>query len=82
MAQVGTSQLSPPLLIDFHKTMMRESARATRDAIIRHKPHDPLSRLIILRTISRAIWQQTVPLARRVIGTRPLGAKFIQISAG
>eukprot|EP00959_Pyramimonas_sp_CCMP1952_P385194 8072838-Pyramimonas_sp.AAC.1 len=59
---------------------MRAAARLTRDAIIRHKPHDPMTRLIILRTISRAVWQQNIPLARRVMHTHPLGIKFIALS--
>eukprot|EP00959_Pyramimonas_sp_CCMP1952_P022065 463888-Pyramimonas_sp.AAC.1 len=71
--------LSPPLKVAYHKRLMKAAAQHTRNHMIVHSPNDPLSRLAVLRSISRAVWNQTVGLAQKVYRSHPLGRRFLDI---
>eukprot|EP00959_Pyramimonas_sp_CCMP1952_P455773 9472091-Pyramimonas_sp.AAC.2 len=66
MEEADVSELSPPLLIEFRKKLMRSAAQHARDSLFANHPHSPLTGLIILKTISRALWHQDVHLANRL----------------
>eukprot|EP00959_Pyramimonas_sp_CCMP1952_P446281 9343898-Pyramimonas_sp.AAC.1 len=58
---------------------MFEAARHARNRLLTGKPHDPLSRYVACRTIARAVWNQDMALARRIVLSHPFGRKFISL---
>eukprot|EP00959_Pyramimonas_sp_CCMP1952_P090089 1886131-Pyramimonas_sp.AAC.1 len=46
---------------------MREAARYARNAMFTHDPTNPESKMIILRSVARAVWRQDIVLARRLL---------------
>eukprot|EP00959_Pyramimonas_sp_CCMP1952_P032553 683145-Pyramimonas_sp.AAC.1 len=73
------SELSPPLLIEFHKKLTRSAAQHALDSLIVHHPRSPLAGLIILKTRSRALWHQDVKLANRLQRTHWMGRKYLLV---
>eukprot|EP00959_Pyramimonas_sp_CCMP1952_P414427 8683366-Pyramimonas_sp.AAC.1 len=46
-----------------HKRLMREAARRVRDSFVKHGALDNDSKLLILRSVARAVWRDDIILA-------------------
>eukprot|EP00959_Pyramimonas_sp_CCMP1952_P372049 7790793-Pyramimonas_sp.AAC.1 len=71
--------MTPPMLLDFHTRMIREAARHVRNLLIRRFPGDLFARHVVLKSIARAVWRQDVVLAGRILGSHPLGDKYLEL---
>eukprot|EP00959_Pyramimonas_sp_CCMP1952_P075718 1582722-Pyramimonas_sp.AAC.1 len=60
---------------------MRSTSQRARGSLVVRHPHSPLAGLIILKTISRALWHQDVKLAPRLQRNRWMGRKYLQVDA-
>eukprot|EP00959_Pyramimonas_sp_CCMP1952_P242840 5076160-Pyramimonas_sp.AAC.1 len=79
MKAADASELTPPLLLDFHKKMMKDAARAARGQIVFGKPHSSLARLIVLKSISRAVVRLDYVLADKLFRSHPIVARLLEI---
>eukprot|EP00959_Pyramimonas_sp_CCMP1952_P316874 6632714-Pyramimonas_sp.AAC.1 len=60
---------------------MREAARRVRDSIFKHGAHDDDSKLLVFRSIARAVWRDDLQLAERPIASSPLAAENLLITS-
>ncbi|CAK0821636.1 unnamed protein product, partial [Prorocentrum cordatum] len=74
-------QYSPPIRLLFLKTLMKEGARFARNASLGQASDSILGRIILCRSISRAVWRQDLTLGNKLIKAYPLAKQFLQIDA-
>eukprot|EP00959_Pyramimonas_sp_CCMP1952_P155514 3253269-Pyramimonas_sp.AAC.1 len=60
---------------------MREAARRVRDSFFKHGALDNDSKLLIFRSVARAVWRDDIILAERLIASSPLAAEHLLITS-
>ena len=77
--QVVVSHLSAPLHLEFHKSVVREAARAARDAMILKSPNEAWTKWMVTKSIGRAVWTHNILLATRLVLAHAVGRRFLDI---
>eukprot|EP00959_Pyramimonas_sp_CCMP1952_P252722 5280108-Pyramimonas_sp.AAC.1 len=76
--------LSPPIRLLYFKSLMKEAARFARNCLLQgargaHGSSSLLGRIILCRSIGRAVWRQDYRLGSGLISAYPLAARFLGI---
>ncbi|CAK0907052.1 unnamed protein product, partial [Prorocentrum cordatum] len=74
-------QYSPPIRLLYLKTLMKEGARFARNASLGQASDSTLGRIILCRSISRAVWRQDCTLGQKLIKAYPLAKQYLQYDA-